>query len=166
MFEFHWQNMLSQVLTFLIAVAIVWKFGWKSILQFIRDRQEKIKKTLEDAESTRQAIATLETEYRAKLELVETRSTELIAIARQDAARAKDEMLHVAEAEAAQLRKKAHEQLEADRRHLMAEMRSEIIGISMAIAERALREPLPGTVNDGKFQEILAELSKGAGTSS
>jgi F-type H+-transporting ATPase subunit b len=160
MFEFHWQNMLSQVITFLIAVVIVWKFGWKSILQMIRDRQEKIKKTLDDAENARAAITKLEADYRAKLEQVESRSNELIAIARQDASRAKDEMLKAAEAEAAQMRKKSHEQLEADQRRLMGEIRSEVITLAMAVAEKTLGQSLPGAVHEQKFKQMLDELSK------
>lgn len=156
--DINWLNMASQVFTFLIALFIVWKFGWKSMAKFIRDRQEKVKKTLDDAENARQSITKLETEYREKLEQVEQKSAELIAIARHDASRTKDEIVQAAQAEAAELRKKAHEQLEQDRRQLMADMRSEIVGLSMAIAEKALHEPLPELVQDRKFQDILKGL--------
>ena len=156
--EINWQIMLSQVMTFLIALAVVWKFGWKPLTQFIRDRQEKVKKMLDDAENSRQSIARLEAEYRAKLEQIERKSAELIAAARLDAGRAKDEIMRAAQTEAMELRKKAHEQLEADRRQLMAEMRSEIVGLSMAIAEKALHEPLPESIQDRKFKDILHGL--------
>jgi F-type H+-transporting ATPase subunit b len=150
--------LLSQAITFLIALAVVWKFGWKPFTQFIRDRQEKVKKTLDNAETARQAITKLEAEYREKLEQVERKSAELISAARQDASRAKDEIMQTAQAEAAELRKKAHEQLEQDRRQLMADMRSEIVGLSMAIAEKALRGPMPELVQDRKFEDILKGL--------
>jgi len=150
--------LLSQAITFLIALAVVWKFGWKPFIQFIRDRQEKVKKTLDDAENARLSIAKLEAEYREKLEQVEQKSAELISAARQDASRAKDEIVQAAQTEATELRKKAHEQLEQDRRQLMADMRSEIVGLSMAIAEKALRGPMPELVQDRKFQDILKGL--------
>ena len=159
--EVHWQIMLSQVITFLIALAVVWKFGWKPIMQIISDRQEKVKKSLEDAENTRSAITRLEAEYRAKLDQIEQKSAELISIARTDAAHVKEELLHAAQAEAMELQKKAHEQIEHERRKIMSEMRTEIIGISMAIAEKMLAKPLPQDVHDKKFQEMLEEISKG-----
>jgi F-type H+-transporting ATPase subunit b len=159
--EIHWQNMLSQTITFLIMVAIVWKFGWKPMVKFMNDRSEKVRKTLDDAENARQSITKIEADYHTKLQQMEQKSAELIAVARQDANRAKDEILKAAQVEAAELRKKAHEQLDQDRRQLMGEMRSEIIGLSVAIAEKALRGPLPDGVQERKFEEILGELSKG-----
>jgi F-type H+-transporting ATPase subunit b len=155
--------MLSQTITFLIALAIVWKFGWKPLTQFIRDRQDKVKKTLEDAENMRQAITKLEGEYRAKLEQVEQKSAELIAIARQEGVKVREELVRAAHDEAAELQKKSREQLETDRNRIMNEMRAEIIALSMAIAEKALKEPIADKVHNQKFQEILEELSRGPG---
>jgi F-type H+-transporting ATPase subunit b len=152
--------MLSQTITFLIALAVVWKFGWKPVLQIVHDRQEKVRKTMEDAENTRLAIQGLETEYRAKLEQVEQKSSELIALARQDAGRVKEELMAAAQAEAMELQKKAHEQVEHERRQIMSEMRAEIVSLSLAVAEKMLSKPIPGDVHDRKFQEMLDEVSK------
>jgi F-type H+-transporting ATPase subunit b len=159
--EFNGLNLLSQFVTFLIAVVIVWKFGWKPMVKFMNDRADKVRKTLDDAENARLSIAKIEADYHTKLQQMEQKSAELVASARQDAGRAKDEIMKAAQAEAADLRKKAHEQLAQDRRQLMGEMRTEIIGLSVAIAEKALGGPLPQGVQDKKFQEILGELSKG-----
>ena len=150
--------LLSQAITFLIALAVVWKFAWKPILQFMRDRHDKVKKTLDDAENTRQDIARLEADYRAKLAGLERKSTEMVASARQDAGRARDEIMRSAQEETLALRKKAQEQLEQERRRLMAEMRSEIVGLSMSIAEKALAGPLPEKVQERKFQALLDEM--------
>lgn len=159
--EISWQIMISQVVTFLIAAAIVWIFGWKPIMQMIRDRQNKVRKTLEEAENTRLAITTLESEYRAKLDQVEQKSAELISIARLEAGRAREELMRAAQAEALELQKRAHEQIEHESRRVMQEMRSEVVGLSMAIAEKMLSRPLPEDVHDRKFQEMLEEISKG-----
>jgi F-type H+-transporting ATPase subunit b len=163
--EINWHIMASQVMTFLIALAIVWKVSWKPLTKFIHDRQERIRKTLDDAENTRQEIAKLEADYRVKLEQVEQKSSEIIAAARQDAGRARDEILRAAQADALEVRKKAQEQLEQDRRQIMAAMRSEIVGLSMAIAEKALQERIPEVVQERKFQDILKGL-KGTSQSS
>jgi F-type H+-transporting ATPase subunit b len=156
--EIKWWILLSQAVTFLIAVAVVWKFAWKPLVQFIRDRQDKVKKTLDDAENTRRSIEKVEAEYRSKLEGIERKSAELLAAARQEAGRAKDEIVLSAQNEVTSLRKKAEEQLEQERRRLMAEMRSEIVGLSMSIAEKALRGPLPADVQERKFREFLDEM--------
>lgn len=152
--------MLSQVITFLIALAVVWKFGWKPVLKLVHDRQEKVRKTLEDAENARSAIQKLESEYRAKLEQIEQKTSELIAVARQDAGRVKEELMAAAQAEAMELQKKAHEQVEHERRRIMGEMREEIVSLSMAVAEKMLSKHVPGDVQERKFQEMLDEISK------
>jgi len=158
--EINWQNLASQVFTFLIALFIVWKFGWKSIAKFVRDRQDKVRKTLDDAETARGVSARLEADYRAKIEGLELKSAELITAARIEAGRARDEIMRAAQEETVALRKKTQEQLEQERRRLMAGMRAEIVGLSMAIAEKALTGPLPEKVHEKKFQELLDGMKK------
>jgi F-type H+-transporting ATPase subunit b len=161
MIEIQWWVLASQALTFLIALAVVWKLAWKPLVRFVRDRQDKVRKTLEDAENARRSIEQLETEYRARLDGIERQSAELIAAARNEAGRAREEMLRAAQEETVALRKKAQEQLEQERRRTMDEMRSEIVGLSMAVAEKALAGALPEKAQERKFRELLDEL-KGA----
>lgn len=160
--EINLLNLVSQTVTFLIALFIVWKFGWKPMVAFMNDRTEKVRKTLDEAENAKQSIARLEADYRAKLEAVEQKSAELVAQARSEAAKAKEEIMKAAHLEATELQKKSRDQLEADRRRVMAEMRADVVALSMAVAEKALGEPLAAGVHDRKFQQILDELSKTA----
>jgi F-type H+-transporting ATPase subunit b len=156
-----WLNLLSQWITFLIMLAIVWKFGWKPMVKFMNDRSEKVRKTLDEAENAKQSIAKLEADYRAKIEQMEQKSAELVAQARSEAARAKEEIVKAAHQEAAEQQKKSRDQLEADRRRVMGEMRAEVVALAMAVVEKALHEPVAGGVHDRKYQEILDELSSG-----
>jgi F-type H+-transporting ATPase subunit b len=159
---FHGWILLSQTITFLIMLAIVWKFGWKPMIKFMNDRSEKVRKTLDEAETARRSIAKLDADYRTKIEQMEQKSAELVAQARQEAARAKEEIVKAAHQEAAEQQKKSRDQLEADRRKVLGEMRAEIVALSMAVVEKALHEPIAGGVHDRKYQEILEELSKGS----
>lgn len=159
--DIHWQILLSQTITFLIALAVVWKFGWKPMVTFMNQRSEKVRKSLENAENTRQAITRLEADYRAKLEQVEQKSAELISIARMEALKVKEEIVRVAHQEAAEQQKKGREQLEADQRRIMGEMRAEIVALAMTVAEKVLGQPIDDTVHQRKFQEVAQELSKG-----
>ena len=159
--DINWQLILSQTITFLIAVAIVWKFGWKPMIKFMNDRSDKVRKTIDDAENAKQSITRLEADYRAKLEQVEQKSAELISIARQEALKVKEEIVRAAHQEVSEQQKKAREQLDADRRKVMGEMRAEIVALSMAVAEKALGQPIADAVHNRKFQEIVEELSSG-----
>jgi F-type H+-transporting ATPase subunit b len=154
--------MLSQTITFLIALAIVWKFGWKPMVKFMNDRSDKVRKTLDEAENAKQSIAKLDADYRAKLEAVEQKSAELVSQARAEAVKAKEEIMRAAHQEAAELHKKSRDQLDADRRKVMGEMRAEIVALAMAVVEKALKEPIAAGVHDRKFKEIIEELSSGS----
>ena len=160
--EINWQLMLSQTITFLIMLAIVWKFGWKPMLKFMNDRSDKVRKTLDEAENAKQSIAKLDADYRAKLEAVEQKSAELVSQARAEAVKAKEEIMRAAHQEAAELHKKSRDQLDADRRKVMGEMRAEIVALAMAVVEKALKEPIAAGVHDRKFKEIIEELSSGS----
>ena len=48
------------ILTFVVLVGLLAKFGWKPLLKALESRQEAIKKSLDDAERAKQELARLQ----------------------------------------------------------------------------------------------------------
>ncbi len=76
-------------------VGIVWKLSWKPLLKFIKDRQETVRQSLENAEKMRLAASKLEEDYQQRLLQVEQQTKDLIALAKLEGNRAKEEILAV-----------------------------------------------------------------------
>ncbi|MCP4931025.1 MAG: ATP synthase F0 subunit B [Candidatus Marinimicrobia bacterium] len=50
------------ILTFLLLFAVLAKFAWKPLLKMLKDREDFIKSSLEDAETAQQELARLNSE--------------------------------------------------------------------------------------------------------
>jgi len=48
------------IVTFLVLLALLAKFAWRPLLQALESRQERIRKSLEDAERARQELERLQ----------------------------------------------------------------------------------------------------------
>ncbi len=150
--------LLSQVVTFLIALAIVWGFAWKPIMSILTERRDMIRKSVENAEETRQAVLRLEDEYKLRLDEIKQKSGELMAIAKIEGAQAREDILRLAQKESDELRAKALEQLDNDRLRLVEDVRADVIKLAVAVAEKAVGEAISEKVQQTRFEQILAEI--------
>jgi F-type H+-transporting ATPase subunit b len=155
---FHWQTFVSQLLTFIIAAAIVWKVGWKAIVGIVAERQKSIKSAIENAEQTRQAVAKLEDEYRLKLTDVQKQAADLLAMTRIEAQRMREEILKKAETEATDLRRRMEEQMGFEKQRLVSELRQEMVGLATAVASKVLGQIIDEQAHARRFADTLKEL--------
>ncbi len=149
---------LSQVVTFLIALAVVWGFAWKPLLKMITDRRDLIRKSVEDAEQARLAVARIEEDNKARLEEIRKKSDLLLAEAKIDAAKVREKLVSIAQQESDEIRAKANEQLENDRTRLVEEVRADVVKLAVAIAAKAVGEAVDAKIQQSRFENILAEV--------
>ncbi|OGS21168.1 MAG: ATP synthase F0 subunit B [Elusimicrobia bacterium RIFOXYA2_FULL_39_19] len=147
-----------QILTFLIAMAILWKIAWGPLNNMISQRQDKIKKDLDYAEQAKQAVENLQKEYTAKLEEIQAKASEIIAEAKNESQKVKEEILRSAHQEAEELRKKAQLQLADERSKVIKALRFEITGLSFDIAEKILQQSVDKKMHDNLLKEMLEQL--------
>lgn len=150
--------LISQVITFLVFLTVVWKVSWKPLLGFLRDRQEKIRQSLEDAENMRKAASKLEEDYRLRLQQVEQQSKELISQAKVEGNRAKDEIIKSAQKEIEEMRHRAEEHLDLEKEQLVRELRSNIVTLSLSLTNKIIGDAQLKSLSEDRLQEILKEL--------
>jgi len=127
----------------------------------VADRQKKISSDRENAEQTRLAITKLEEEYKQRLQQIEQKSGELLALAKVEGEKVREQIVKKTQDEVAEMRKRGQEQLENERQQLMRELRAEIVGFSMAVTQKVLDEQSFASVQKKKFENMLAELEAG-----
>jgi F-type H+-transporting ATPase subunit b len=137
---------------------IVWKLSWKPLIKFIKDRQESVRQSLENAEKMRLAASKLEEDYQQRLLQVEKQTQDLIALAKQEGNRAKEEILASTQKEIADMRKRAQEHLDLEREKLIKELREKVISISMNLTTKIIENtPLEG-ISEERFKAMIDEL--------
>lgn len=153
--------LLSQVATFLVALFIVWKFGWGPLNNIIRQRKETIQKNMEQTESARQASINLEKEYQFRLNQFQQESKSLIEMAKQEGTREREKIVKLAQEEAQEIRQQMQSYLKEEKKRALHELRTEVVNLSLQVSEKMLRETVKKGSQDKRLEEILDSLDKG-----
>lgn len=139
-------------LVFIVILVLLKKLAWKPILKAIKDREDSIEEALKTAELARAEMSQLQSG---------------IADARKEAAAERDRIMKEAasmknniidqakkdaQAEANRIVETAREAIQKEKAAAMADLQSQIAGISVEIAEKVLTKQF----SDRKVQEDLA----------
>lgn len=142
---------------FIILLVLLGKFAWKPILNAIKTREEGIEKALASAESALKDMRELKSNNEKILNEAKAERDVMLKEAREtkDAivAEAKDK----ASKEAERILASAREQIIAEKNAAVAELKSQVAGLSIEIAEKILRSELS---SDDKQKTLVNNLMK------
>jgi len=150
--------LLAQLITFLIAVFILWKTAWKPLGEMMRLRQEKISSELGEAERAQKETRKMEEDYQQRLKDLQRKTTELLSQTRQEGMELREEIINQAKAEAGETLRKARLELKSEQNRMLAELRAETTLLSLEIAEKAIHRVLDERDREKIFQEVLPQI--------
>lgn len=153
-------TLLAQIVNFLILVLILAKFAYKPLMQALADRQAKIENSIADAERQSAEAATLRQEYQQQLANARTQAQEIVDKAMKVAEESKEEIIAAARAEHARLLAAAHAEIERERERALAEMRSEVVAISLAAAGKIIGQHLDEQGNAKLVEQFIEQLDE------
>jgi F-type H+-transporting ATPase subunit b len=135
-------TVLWSSIAFIIVVLILAKLAWKPILASIREREDSIDDALKSAEKAREDLANLQS---SNEELLKEARAERDALLK-DARASKDKIIadakEKAEAEYAKIVASAREDIQNEKLAAIAELKHQVAGLSIEIAEKVIREEL------------------------
>lgn len=153
--------MVWTVVTFLLLVGVLGRFGWKPLIRAIDEREERLKNEREAAERARAEAQRIQEELRVELSQIEARARELLSKAEREGAGARDQIVRSAQEEAKRVVEKTRGQLEEEKRRLVAELRQEVAELAVTAAERLLKKSVTPAVQKGVLDDFFRELEKG-----
>lgn len=141
------------LIIFGIALYILKKFAWKPILKALEDRETSIAKALSSATKAREEVKGLKADHE-KIIAEARREKEIIL---KEAKDVKDKLVAEAKHQAAQegtkIVKAARQQIEAEKKAAIIEMKQQVAELSVLVAEKILKNEF----KDKKAQENMAE---------
>lgn len=153
-------TLIAQIINFLILLAILSKVAYKPLMKALADRQAKIAESLETAERERASAEELKREYQAQLAAARTQAQEIVDKAVKLAEQTKEEILEEARAENARLLKTAQEEIARERDRALAEMRNEVVALSVLAAEKVIARNLDAETNGKLVTDFIEKLDK------
>jgi len=152
--------MIWTVLTFAVLVFVLGRFAWKPLLESLAAREDRIRADVKAAEEARLAAEKMRNDYQDQLAAVEGKTRELIARAQAEADRLREDMVKTAQGESVKLMEKTRRQMEEEQRRLVRELRTEVADLSVAAAEKLLRQAVDKSVKEKFVRQALSDFDK------
>ena len=135
------------------------KFAWRPLLEALDERQESIRKALDDARQAKQELERLHAESAKLLAQARSEAAEIVSRSRSDADRFREEMKQKARAEAAAIViRNAEQQIELETTRALQQIRQEAVDISVGIASKLLQRNVSKEDNERLIEETFKQL--------
>lgn len=152
--------MIFTIITFLLLVVLLKKFAWKPILDALDSREQKIRSDVERAERATAEAEALRVKYEAQLVEAQRAIQTQVAQAKADGERLRTELVSQAKQEANQALEKGRRELTNETERLRGELRKEVAGLSVTIAEKILQRSIDTKVQESVLNEALNSVGK------
>lgn len=145
---FFWQTLLFILLLFLLRAV-----AWKPILKAINDREEGIKDSLKAAEAAKKEMQNINANNERILKEARAEREELLKEAREMKDKIIADAKDTAQVEADKLIKQAKAAIESEKQSAVADLKNQVAGLSIDIAEKVIQ----GELSDKKKQLKMVE---------
>ena len=142
-------------LVFVIVFLILWKWGFPSIVKMVNDRKAFIDESIEKAHEANEKLANIQKESESMLQQAREKQASIL----KEAAETRDAIVEKAQAKAREegtrLINEAKAQIEAEKQNAIRDIRSQVVELSVQIAEKVLRQNLS---TDAKQMDLVNRL--------
>jgi len=141
------------VIIFVVMLAILYPTAWKNVLAGLKQREQRIRNDIAEAEAARaRAEATLR-EYNARLAAAEDEIRQMLANATLEGEKLATTIRMKAQSEAEEIKERANKEIEAARDAALREIYERAAELATSIAEKILRRNL----NPADQQELVRQ---------
>ncbi len=136
------------------------KFGWPAILRQVEEREARIKGQLDEAARANAEAQQLLSDYQSQLSGAKEQAAGIIATARQDGEKLREEIVAKGRAEQDELLEQARREIAMEKDRAVAELRREAVELSIAAASKVIEKNLDTAADRKLVTDYLASLPK------
>ena len=150
----------SQLVNFILLALLLYLVLYKPVLRMLNERKERIARSMADVDAARDAAAKAQLEYDRKVAEAQRKAQEIIAAAAQTGEKAKADIVADAHREADRIKQDAIADAEQQKVRALADVQSQIAGLSMMATERVLGQAMDEKTQRQLISSFLADLGK------
>ncbi len=151
-FHIDWKIIIAQMVNFAIVFFVLYRFAIKPLSKLMIERQGEIKKGLDDAEQNKKILEDTQKSYDDALSQARKEGVAIIAEAKREATKKKDELVKIAENDVATMLANGKQILESEKQKMIADAKKELASIVMQSTEKVL-----GSVIDSDIREKISK---------
>jgi F-type H+-transporting ATPase subunit b len=144
--------LVAQIFNFLLLFLILRGVAYKPMVKFLDGRREKIAKGLEDARKAEERLANIEKDYQSRMDAARADAQKMVAEMTANAEKNSAAIVAKANEDAAKIKATAQEEAETERNKALADLRSQVVTLSMAAANKLI-----GASMDEQRQRALVD---------
>jgi F-type H+-transporting ATPase subunit b len=152
------QQIISQVLSFLLLLWVLRRFAWRPLLGVLDARRARIEEQLREAARHQEEAARLQQDLAARLAAIDQEARVKIQQAIQEGRRMAAEVQEDARAQAQQILAKSKETIELELAKAKVTLRDELADLTAEAVHRLLRQTLDEKTDHRLIAAILEEL--------
>ena len=146
------------IVTFMALLGVLAKFVWRPLMDALDRREGKIRESLENAEKAEVELEMLQHESGEIVARARGEAQSIIAEGKSAAEKMKDEILQTARDKAGGIIGQAQKQIEAEKDKALIEIKTEVVDLSIQVAERLIRKNLSKEDNLAIINESLNQI--------
>tara|TARA_B100000949_G_scaffold233425_1_gene249790 strand:+ start:2610 stop:3116 length:507 start_codon:yes stop_codon:yes gene_type:complete len=146
------------ILVFVVLLTLLKKFAWGPLLVALEERQEGIRKSLDDAEQVRKELEQVQRDAKAILSKARAEADSILSETRVDAEKVRDDLRQQAQNEAQSIVQNAERQIQLETDRAVSQIREEAVELSLSIASKLIRRNLTKEDNQTLIDEALKQV--------
>jgi F-type H+-transporting ATPase subunit b len=149
---------LWTIITFLVVLVILKAKVWGPLLAALDERERGIREALESADRARQEAQVQQAEHEKRLAEAESQARHIVGEAREAAAKVGEQVVADAKEEAERTVQRARDEIAAEKRKALAELRREVADMAVGAAGTILNAELDAERNRKLADDFIASL--------
>ena len=145
--------------TFSILVFILSKFAWKPILAMIKEREQTIENSLNQANQAREEMSKLVAKNEELLNQAKEERNQILHDAKEAAEKVKNDIVARAQKEAEEKIQMAFREIEIQKKAAIVEVKNSVGLMALEIAEKVIRKELKNSNEQVEYVNKLAKES-------
>lgn len=160
LFSVDFGLMAWTVVTFLLLVAILSKYGWRPLIDALDAREARVKADADAARESREAAEKVKADLEGQLAEAGVKSREIVSQAAREGEVLAAKIRAEAQKAAQSAKESALAELAEEKRRLIGELRGEVAELSVKAAEKLLRRSVDPAVEKTVLDSFLADMDK------
>ena len=146
------------IITFLVLLGLLTKFAWGPLLKALEERQETIRRSLDDADQAKQDLERLQKESAQIIAEARSEAQSIMVKSRAEAETVRESLKQKAKEEGQALIRSAQRQIELETARAVQQVRHEVVDLSLAVASKLIKKNLTQEDNDALIQDSLRQI--------
>ncbi|PKL90498.1 MAG: ATP synthase F0 subunit B [Candidatus Goldiibacteriota bacterium HGW-Goldbacteria-1] len=152
--------LLVQLITFLLAVPMIWIFFLKPLIRTLTNREKYITDTLDKVEKDRDEMQKMKEEYETKMREMHLNASAALEKAVAEGERSRHEIIETAKEEGHKLIVEAKKEIEAEKVKAIEDVKSSIVDIAVIAAEKIVKASMSKKAQADIVQDAIENIGK------